>query len=260
MKILGRKISLRRIPIVIVDLIKMLWRIRLFKQPLQLVIAYFAQTSPPENKFELRSGHTIKLSSNEHDSLTVMVIFCRREYGAIVDDSIVIDIGANIGVFSLYAALNGASKVYAYEPNPEAFQSLVDNIVINRLENVIIPFNFGVSGIDNEVIFINNQSSPYNKVESTAGSDTFEINTISLKSILDSIGEPLVDLCKIDCEGAEYDVLFNTTGDYLTRIKNFRLEHHDPLKKKYLIEWFLSNGYLQLLDRYSILWFKKMIK
>lgn len=257
MRILGRRISIKRLPKVIKDLIKMLWWTRLFKQPQNLIKAYFSHTSPPGNCFNLKSGHTIKLSSNTHDSLTVMVIFCRKEYGDIEKDSIVVDIGANIGVFSLYAAINGAKKVYAYEPNPEAFQSLQSNIRINRLEDVIVPFNLGVSGSDNEKIFIKNQSSPYNKVEHSASLDTVEIDTVSLSTIVNSIGGEGIDLCKIDCEGAEYDVLYNTPDEWLSKIKNVRMEHHDNTKKVSLIEWFLSKGYIQLLDRYSILWFKR---
>lgn len=55
------------------------------------------------------------------------------------------DIGANIGLYSLYAAASRCVCV-AFEPNPFSFDTLVRNIVANGLENTIIPFGFALGG------------------------------------------------------------------------------------------------------------------
>ena len=71
---------------------------------------------------------TVCLSSHPHDLITVFVIFFHKDYGTIPEQSIVLDIGAHIGALSLYAARRGASKVYAFEPNREAYDVLCRNI------------------------------------------------------------------------------------------------------------------------------------
>lgn len=61
------------------------------------------------------------------------------------DGGIFIDVGANIGIYSLYAAhLHPEMTVYAIEPVFENYRRLIDNIELNGLEN-IIPINAGVS-------------------------------------------------------------------------------------------------------------------
>jgi len=56
----------------------------------------------------------------------------------------VIDAGANIGVFSLYAAKLGAKRVYAFEPVKETYKILKENIRINNMENIIVPVNMAL--------------------------------------------------------------------------------------------------------------------
>jgi len=57
---------------------------------------------------------------------------------------IVLDVGANIGLFTLFAAKQGA-QVYAYEPVPPTFKVLQYNIHLHRLDSVAHPRNIGIS-------------------------------------------------------------------------------------------------------------------
>ncbi len=53
------------------------------------------------------------------------------------DDDVFYDVGANIGLYSLFAArLRPACRVYAFEPESHNFSSLCRNVLLNRLENV----------------------------------------------------------------------------------------------------------------------------
>ena len=65
--------------------------------------------------------------------------------GKEIKGNIVIDLGAHIGVFSVYAALYGAEKVYAYEPLKENYDLLVKNIAVNNLQDKIIPIQKAVT-------------------------------------------------------------------------------------------------------------------
>jgi len=64
---------------------------------------------------------------------------------------IVLDVGANIGVFALCAAKQGA-QVYAYEPIPGTFELLQQNIHLHGLDNVVHPRNIGLSERSEEKI------------------------------------------------------------------------------------------------------------
>ena len=55
------------------------------------------------------------------------------------------DIGANVGMYSIFAALNNAISVYAFEPESNNFQTLMNNIDQNNLTNLITPFPIGLS-------------------------------------------------------------------------------------------------------------------
>jgi len=55
------------------------------------------------------------------------------------------DIGANVGIYSIYAALSRSVNVYSFEPESSNFHILMENIIINNLNNFIIPFPLGIS-------------------------------------------------------------------------------------------------------------------
>ena len=73
--------------------------------------------------YTFRNGIKFKTEENV-DVATIAVIFLKKDYGNIKRNSTVIDIGANIGVFSVYAGLRNC-KVYAYEPMPNTFMVLM---------------------------------------------------------------------------------------------------------------------------------------
>ena len=79
------------------------------------------------------------LSGHELDIVVAFQVFCEQVY-PVERDTVVVDIGANIGLFSLYAAFSGAARVFAFEPNQEAYRCMLDNIERNGLQRRIAPF------------------------------------------------------------------------------------------------------------------------
>lgn len=227
MEVLKRKLKVypRRIP----EIPKYIWYflkcVFVVKKPWQFIYAYL-RVMPPPNKFvELRNGLKIYLSDDPNDVVTVFVIFIRNDYGKIAPQNVVIDIGANIGVFSLYAAQGGAAKVYAYEPNRQAFEFLLRNIQQNGLSAVIIPSRAAVTSVDGEQVKFPVNASVLNKIITEESSSEFElVDTISLETILSQFEK--VDLLKLDCEGAEYDILLNSNGAMFDKVQAVRMEYH----------------------------------
>ena len=51
---------------------------------------------------------------------TIAVVFIRKQYGSIEGKSTIVEIGANVGTFAIYAAsANPSVRLYSYEPMPE---------------------------------------------------------------------------------------------------------------------------------------------
>lgn len=152
----------------------------------------------------------------------------------IQDGSTIIDIGAGLGDFAILAAYeHPSSQVYAYEPFPESYKLLEKNIKLNSIRN-IKTFPIAVGPQSGEMTLFttgeavqhtttNTQSSVREislKVQGLCLDDLFKINDIAV-----------CDFLKIDCEGAEFDILFNTGEITLKKIKNICLEYHDGLTK-----------------------------
>jgi hypothetical protein len=89
-------------------------------------------------KFIVRSGTT--------DRGIITSVFLEDEYrinNLNLVGSIIIDIGAQTGSFSIFSS-KGAKRVFSYEPIKNNFSILLDNIKVNNIQN-ISPFNLAVS-------------------------------------------------------------------------------------------------------------------
>jgi FkbM family methyltransferase len=230
MKILGRSTS--RIRRHIPRLPKYIWYLfrclLLFKDPLEFIYAYVTASSPSSGVVELRNGLRIEVSGHPHDAITVFAIFVREDYGRVDPGSTVVDIGANIGVFSLFAIHCQAKKVYAYEPNSKSFQCLVQNIQKNNLKDVVVPHRVAVTSKPGASVKFPIMSSMYNAIITDDSCSEYEIvETTSLKSIIDSARR--IDFLKLDCEGGEYDILLNSNQEVFTYIASIRMEYHSGL-------------------------------
>ena len=127
-----------------------------------------------------------------------------------LDDKVFFDIGANIGVFSIYSALKKKAKVYSFEPEPNSFIELFNTSELNNCQ--ITPMLIPLDNTNN-VNFLNLK----NKFVPGKSGHKFGIKDISKKNFgisgfkLDDIvfekKIPLPDYIKIDVDGLEKNVL-----------------------------------------------------
>jgi FkbM family methyltransferase len=132
----------------------------------------------------------------------------------ITREMVCLDIGANIGYFTLIMArLAGEKgKVFAFEPDPYSFDLLVKNITINGYHNVT-PIQKAISNINGRAtLFLDrtNQGSHslarQGEDTHTFGKDTIEVETQTMGSFVSNYNGR-IDFVKIDVEGAEPAVL-----------------------------------------------------
>ena len=114
----------------------------------------------------------------------------------------VVDIGANIGYFTLLMAkLTGDNgRVYAFEPEDKNFESLIRNIGLNGFKN-IVPYRFALSDESGEAkLYISEyESGEHSMISQDDKSTSVDIKTIKLDSAIIT----KVDLIKCDTEGNE---------------------------------------------------------
>ena len=146
----------------------------------------------------------------------------------------VIDIGAHIGVFSVYAALLRKDiLVYSYDPEPLNFSFLKQNIAINKLENNIKPFQLCVCGSSGIKLLYEGKSSsghtivPNDLSIKKQDRKVHQVQCITLEQIFLKEQVELCDFLKIDCEGCEYDILLKTPARIFKKMKRISLEYHD---------------------------------
>lgn len=99
--------------------------------------------------YVLRTGIRYRVASPKNWR-TITEIWSNRVYTPLNDEMqsgcIVVDIGAHVGIFSIFAASDSDGiRVLSYEPHPDDFRLLTENIRLNGLKN-IEPFPSAVSG------------------------------------------------------------------------------------------------------------------
>ncbi len=207
-------------------------------------LEYFGLLPPKERVYHLNEAGGLKLATRPKmgDRSTINEIFIHKNYPyAIGETDTVVDIGAHIGVFTIYAAkLARGGIVYSFEPDPGNFSQLKKNVNLNSLKNAKI-FNEGVFSREGDFDFyVSDQHTGGNMMLKTSGQKIIAHFT-TLSAIMDSNKIGKIDFLKIDTEGAEYDILLNTPKPYFSRILRIGLETHDwiteqkgPVLKKFL--------------------------
>ena len=122
--------------------------------------------------------------------------------------SVFIDIGANLGVFTLrFAKMLKKGKVISFEPNPKIHDLLLRSIHLNGLSNVVDIYNLGASDQNFECFLSvpKNHAGGASLCESSDNEDGYKITAKVVDDLLSHIDN--VDIVKIDVEGHELNVL-----------------------------------------------------
>lgn len=151
-------------------------------------------------------------------------------------DPLVIDIGANAGFFDilLLSKVKNA-QIYAYEPlssNIERMRSVASSN--RRFDKSVIINPFAVTGTSRGTLCLHAHDTEDSQVVAsslqgfnTGNTKELWVPAISLSEIMDGMPDRKIDLLKMDCEGSEYDIIFNTAPDTVRRIERMLIEVHD---------------------------------
>lgn len=192
----------------------------------------------------------------------------RVELEALVDairhEGVFVDIGANIGYYTLTAAAAGAGRVIAIEPYPPTFDRLTFNIAANEFEARVQAIRTALGDHNGEAVLYVPEVGDVGSSRISEHAIQGRPVTVPLKPLAELLTEHSVthiDALKIDVEGMEDVVLmpfFESTG--ADRWPGMVIiEHHSATDwRRDVMAWMLDNGYTKtgqtrsntILERY----------
>ncbi len=213
------------------DLRNLLLALRQYRNRGELVLA-IAKRGPATGR--LNNG--LMISSPEVSTLLPVVdeVFYQRAYSpagfTIGRNDIVVDIGAHIGIFSLFAARQTDGVVYAYEPFPGNAELLRSNIAANGARNIqvrelAVAGEIGIAALAVGELSVGNLVGP--SASDGAVSGTLQVRSTTLEQIFIDENLHHIDFLKLDCEGCEGAILQATPDDVLRRVSKIAIEFHD---------------------------------
>jgi FkbM family methyltransferase len=136
------------------------------------------------------------------------------------DIPLIIDCGSNIGLSVLFfKAIYPASKIIAFEPDPNNFLLLQENVKQNHLQSIELN-KAAVWTKDGEISFESNETEASHISDSPSSN---RVAAVRLRRIMEQY--PKIDFLKIDIEGAEWEVM-QDVKELLSRVDNLFLEYH----------------------------------
>ena len=172
-----------------------------------------------------------------------------KKFGTPIEDGwTIVDIGAGIGEFTLYAAQGHPNNViYAFEPFDESFALLQTNLNLNHATG-IQAFNEAIgseSGVFNLSTSVG-EPLQFSTVKPSSSNQAITVPGVSLKEAFNRLQLQHCNLLKLDCEGAEYEILFNAPDSVLNCIDQIVMEYHDDItgyNHLQLAEFLTTKGY-----------------
>ena len=184
----------------------------------------------------LRDGTRFEAPPGVNVLRVVTPIFHKRVYTPpgveIRPDDVVVDVGANIGAFAVYAAQRTRGRVLAIEPHPDNAEVLRRNLRANGAAHALVaqcavadapgvlPLFLGRAGTTHQLF-------PLGK--DTAAGDSIDVRVATLPQLLAEHGLARVDFLKLDCEGAEGLILPGLPEALIGSIRAIALEFHDDV-------------------------------
>ena len=164
---------------------------------------------------------------------------------------VILDIGANIGAWTLWVSeKRPGARGTCYEPDPAAAAYLRRNLELNGLQAQVDVRTEAVSDQTGTAsLFQAHPGEGSSSLQQTSPVATFDrettVPTVSFNEVVGRIESEEISIVKMDCEGAEYDILEHSSADAWARVKRVVLEYHPtaPGRHDHLRQRFAELGF-----------------
>ncbi len=220
----------------------------------RLVVGYVGLAAPRfPCEFATRSGERLNLATFE-DLVTCWIVFIRRDYAVEGSCRTIVDAGANIGAFSLFAARSApAARIVALEPFPSTFERLRNHVGQSPYRERITCRDWALCGSDGlRRMDDSPMASQFRGLLVPDGrSSGIEVEGVSLASLLNRERLDRVDLLKLDIEGSEYEIMESAPAEILERVGTIAMEYHPNGSKSCLFQKLGDAGFELVIDEPS---------
>ena len=190
-----------------------------------------------KNEFVIIDGDKIFLDEKDSLLLSINKIYEKNETNFVKDSvnkgDVVIDIGANIGYYTLmFAKLVGdTGKIYSFEPDPRNFLILEKNIQINGYNNVILEKKAVSNKLGKSTLYVNENSAGSSMHKPNNVVNQIYVDLITLDNYFE-VNTITPDFIKIDIEGYELNALKGMESILQSSDKTKIMIEYNPLTKK----------------------------
>jgi FkbM family methyltransferase len=212
-----------------------------------LVGGYLRLTTPYPLQLKFRNGDRIVLQ-NRADLATLWLVFFPPTYPLLPTDTRIVDCGANIGAFSLYAATRlPQARVISVEPFPETYTRFSNMIRENNLQSRVTGIAAALTGAPGKV-YLDDRPEIGSQFRALSSSGV-AVEGITLQALLEQAGWDRADLLKLDIEGGEYNAVLATAPDVLRRFSRISMEYHPDPRKGELLRYLEQAGFRKQFER-----------
>ncbi len=150
----------------------------------------------------------------------------RHEACKVEKGDVVVDIGANVGIFTRYAYVNGAKKILSFEAEKTNFGYLLKN-----KPEICSAFNIAVSdNNDKQNLFVKDLEGSHTLLPVSVNELNLQkVQCITLDKIFETYKLDKIDFLKMDIEGAELKAFDGITDENLNKIRKISLEYHHQI-------------------------------
>ncbi len=142
--------------------------------------------------------------------------YAPKGYGIKANETVV-DIGANIGVFALWAATRAENvRVKSYEPFPKNAEYFVANLKLSGLKNIEFKAAAVADKAGTRKLHVDDSWILHSLSEEDSDEQSVEVDCVSLDMVFADLEK--CDFLKLDCEGGEYQILYAASDESLRKI------------------------------------------
>ena len=181
------------------------WQINTRINPYPIVYPYTERAKLVIQKGMTGATGNIYCGLHEYIDMAFLLHFLRP-------GDLFLDIGANVGSYTVLASIHVGAKTFSFEPVPSTFLHLQRNVSVNQIADKVKTFNVAL-GSQKGTIAFTSAFDTVNHVANKSETDTIDVPVETVDNILQNQATPL--LLKIDVEGFETEVIRGSANTLL---------------------------------------------